>query len=159
MNKNNLHKLECRHCYSIICNICDLQGDDYHYNQPCLGYLKTHMDEETIAYLQALGMQMCPGCKTGVLKTEYCDHMTCLTPGCGAHFCYRCGATISSLGMYTHQCPILQQAIGINQLEAQAAAAALAAEEEAALAAEAAQAVLAAEAVQADDADDAQEAS
>jgi hypothetical protein len=119
MNKFKLHKIECIHCYSLICTVCDLQGDDYHYNQPCLGYLKTQMDDATIASLQALGMQMCPGCKTGVLKTEFCDHMTCPTPGCGTHFCYRCGASISALGMYTHQCPILQQAIGILELEGQ----------------------------------------
>jgi len=119
MNKSNFHKIECIHCYSLICNICDLQGDDYHYNKPCLGYLNTHMDEETVASLVKLGMQMCPGCKAGVLKTEYCDHMTCPTPGCGAHFCYRCGASISTLGMITHRCQIRQEAIGILELERQ----------------------------------------
>ncbi|KDQ11846.1 hypothetical protein BOTBODRAFT_34936 [Botryobasidium botryosum FD-172 SS1] len=33
----------------------------------------------------------CPRCKTPTEKTDGCNHMTCIVPGCRAHFCYLCG--------------------------------------------------------------------
>lgn len=82
------------------------------------------MDPATAAYLLALGMKMCPGCNQGCLKLEWCDHITCRTPGCGTHFCYRCGNRISSTGMGTHLavCPFKNEAPGLLALEAQAQA-------------------------------------
>ncbi|KAF9016567.1 hypothetical protein BDZ89DRAFT_1022679 [Hymenopellis radicata] len=40
------------------------------------------------------GWKYCPGCKTPVMKTSGCNHMTCMSPGCNTHFCYRCGGNI-----------------------------------------------------------------
>ncbi|KDQ11844.1 hypothetical protein BOTBODRAFT_34934 [Botryobasidium botryosum FD-172 SS1] len=45
----------------------------------------------------------CPGCQTPVEKTMGCDHMTCITPECKAHFCYRCGELIPEPD-YDHDC-------------------------------------------------------
>jgi len=40
------------------------------------------------------GWKYCPGCKTPVQKETGCNHMTCGSPGCNVHFCYRCGISI-----------------------------------------------------------------
>ncbi|KAF9072302.1 hypothetical protein BDP27DRAFT_426350 [Rhodocollybia butyracea] len=40
------------------------------------------------------GWKACPGCNTNFQKIEGCNHMTCLSPGCNMHFCYRCGQAI-----------------------------------------------------------------
>jgi hypothetical protein len=45
--------------------------------------------------------QLCPGCKTGVERTEGCFHMKCQ---CGTHFCYECGAEIYPPYYGTHHC-------------------------------------------------------
>jgi RING-type zinc-finger/IBR domain, a half RING-finger domain len=45
--------------------------------------------------------QLCPGCKTGVERTEGCFHMKCQ---CGTHFCYECGAFIHPPYYGTHHC-------------------------------------------------------
>ncbi len=115
LNRNNFHKLNCVYCVSAICSICDLQGENYHYDQNCPGYLATHMDQETIDSLLALGMKMCPGCHQGCLKTQYCDHITCPTPGCGTHFCYRCGIAFAH-GTYSHS-SCRERVPGILELE------------------------------------------
>ena len=124
LNEQKLNRIECNYCFSTICINCNLQGPEYHYNGNCTGYLETNMDPASIAYLLALGMKMCPGCNQGCLKLEWCDHITCRTPGCGTHFCYRCGNRISSTGMGTHLavCPFQEEAPGILALEAQAQA-------------------------------------
>ncbi|KAJ7931751.1 hypothetical protein B0H13DRAFT_832461 [Mycena leptocephala] len=40
------------------------------------------------------GWKHCPGCKTPFQKSDGCNHMTCMSPGCNTHFCYVCGASI-----------------------------------------------------------------
>lgn len=40
------------------------------------------------------GWKHCPGCKTPIQKESGCNHMTCSSPGCNMHFCYRCGESI-----------------------------------------------------------------
>lgn len=40
------------------------------------------------------GWKYCPGCKTPCEKIAGCNHMTCTSPGCNTHFCYKCGAMI-----------------------------------------------------------------
>jgi len=40
------------------------------------------------------GWRYCPNCKTPFQKSTGCNHMTCLSPGCNTHFCYRCGRLI-----------------------------------------------------------------
>ncbi|KAH9053121.1 hypothetical protein EDB87DRAFT_292592 [Lactarius vividus] len=41
------------------------------------------------------GWKYCPSCKTPIQKVYGCNHMTCRTPACNTHFCYRCGGLIS----------------------------------------------------------------
>ncbi|KAF7370312.1 RING-type domain-containing protein [Mycena sanguinolenta] len=40
------------------------------------------------------GWKHCPGCKTPFQKSDGCNHMTCMSPGCNTHFCYICGESI-----------------------------------------------------------------
>jgi len=40
------------------------------------------------------GWRYCPGCTTPVQKESGCNHMTCGSPACNAHFCYKCGVLI-----------------------------------------------------------------
>ncbi|KAF7356381.1 RING-type domain-containing protein [Mycena venus] len=40
------------------------------------------------------GWKHCPGCKTPFQKSDGCNHMTCMSPGCNTHFCYLCGQSI-----------------------------------------------------------------
>ncbi|KAG9307908.1 hypothetical protein JVU11DRAFT_12952 [Chiua virens] len=41
------------------------------------------------------GWRYCPNCKTPIQKTSGCNHLSCISPGCNTHFCYRCGQTIN----------------------------------------------------------------
>jgi len=45
------------------------------------------------------GTVPCPGCKMPITRTQGCNHMIC--SNCSTHFCYRCGADITSEG-YNH---------------------------------------------------------
>ncbi|CEP03056.1 unnamed protein product (mitochondrion) [Plasmodiophora brassicae] len=45
---------------------------------------------------------VCPGCGTGIEKTDGCFHMAC--PVCHVHFCYRCGNRFHPDDIYTHTC-------------------------------------------------------
>lgn len=50
--------------------------------------------EEIEQLMNTKGWKHCPGCRTPTEKTEGCNHMTCPSPGCNSHFCYRCGQLI-----------------------------------------------------------------
>ncbi|KAH9965566.1 hypothetical protein BGW80DRAFT_1345261 [Lactifluus volemus] len=45
------------------------------------------------------GWKHCPTCKTPILKTTGCNHMSCITPACNTHFCYICGKLIARSGL------------------------------------------------------------
>ncbi|KAF9220042.1 hypothetical protein BS17DRAFT_359974 [Gyrodon lividus] len=51
--------------------------------------------EEFDHLVKQMGWKHCPRCKTPVQKNGGCNHMTCVTPGCNSHFCYRCGKQIT----------------------------------------------------------------
>ncbi|KZT60606.1 hypothetical protein CALCODRAFT_465174 [Calocera cornea HHB12733] len=61
-------------------------------------YGQTHTCDGTFELAQTMeqnGWKMCPGgCGARIERSEGCDHITCIAPGCYAHFCYRCGALI-----------------------------------------------------------------
>ncbi|KAJ1300980.1 hypothetical protein OPQ81_003404 [Rhizoctonia solani] len=44
------------------------------------------------------GWKHCPGCRTPIERSMGCNHMTCTTPGCNMHFCYKCGAVVTNGG-------------------------------------------------------------
>merc|ERR1711998_17444 len=62
----------------------------------------------------------CPRCGVGIEKNEGCDHMTCKRSagGCGAEFCWRCGADyngvngIRAVGNSAHQASCMWYAPG-----------------------------------------------
>lgn len=45
--------------------------------------------------VKQMGWRHCPNCKAAVQKMGGCNHMTCATPGCNSHFCYKCGKQIA----------------------------------------------------------------
>ncbi|KAI6110951.1 hypothetical protein EV401DRAFT_1991020 [Pisolithus croceorrhizus] len=45
--------------------------------------------------VKQMGWKHCPNCKAAVQKMGGCNHMTCATPGCNSHFCYKCGKQIA----------------------------------------------------------------
>jgi hypothetical protein len=55
---------------------------------------RTKADDGVVDFeklLKAQKWQRCPGCRAPIDKISGCNHMTCRTPGCNIHFCYRCG--------------------------------------------------------------------
>ncbi|KAF8596757.1 hypothetical protein BDV93DRAFT_527868 [Ceratobasidium sp. AG-I] len=75
-------------CSYVWCKNCNrsLEGEQENHSCDGTSELKKLMAEE--------GWKDCPGCKTPISRNEGCYHMTCGTPGCNCHFCYRCGALI-----------------------------------------------------------------
>ncbi|KAF8548673.1 hypothetical protein OG21DRAFT_1516076 [Imleria badia] len=51
--------------------------------------------EELDYLVRQMGWKYCPKCRTPVQKNGGCNHMTCVSPGCNTHFCYRCGKQIT----------------------------------------------------------------
>ncbi|CAE6442959.1 unnamed protein product [Rhizoctonia solani] len=80
---------------------CPLPDCDYRWckncNKPIEGEEKHSCDgtSELQNLMASEGWKECPGCKTPISRNEGCYHMTCTTPGCNSHFCYRCGALIT----------------------------------------------------------------
>ncbi|KAF8677718.1 Ring finger [Rhizoctonia solani] len=80
---------------------CPLPDCDYKWckncNKPIEGDEKHSCDgtSELRELMASEGWKECPGCKTPISRNEGCYHMTCTTPGCNSHFCYRCGALIT----------------------------------------------------------------
>jgi hypothetical protein len=44
----------------------------------------------------------CPGCHTPTQKSMGCDHMTCVVPRCGTHWCWTCGEAFVDDEIYDH---------------------------------------------------------
>ncbi len=64
-------------------------------------YAQSRMnDNEAYQYIKSNG-QVCPGCKTGIERTEGCFHISC---PCGTHFCYLCGEELFAPFYGTHHC-------------------------------------------------------
>lgn len=78
----------CTHSWCKQCNQ-SIEGGSKH---SCDGSaeLETLMNQR--------GWKHCPGCRTPIERSMGCNHMTCSTPGCNMHFCYRCGAVVTRGG-------------------------------------------------------------
>lgn len=81
---------------------CPLPDCDYKWCKNCNKSLEEGQDKHSCDGTSELrdlmaqeGWKECPGCKTPISRNEGCYHMTCGTPGCNSHFCYRCGALIT----------------------------------------------------------------
>uniref|UniRef100_A0A0K3CAK7 RBR-type E3 ubiquitin transferase n=1 Tax=Rhodotorula toruloides TaxID=5286 RepID=A0A0K3CAK7_RHOTO len=57
-------------------------------------------EEKALQEWLAKNSTPCPGCRTPIEKSHGCNHMSC--GRCGAHFCFRCGASISPSDPYKH---------------------------------------------------------
>ncbi|CAE6369143.1 unnamed protein product [Rhizoctonia solani] len=76
---------DCNYKWCKNCNK-PIEGDEKH---SCDG------TSELRELMASEGWKECPGCKAPISRNEGCYHMTCTTPSCNSHFCYRCGALIT----------------------------------------------------------------
>lgn len=87
-NEQSVLVCPLRGCNHIWCKACSRTIEIGGPRHSCDGTseLRHLMDQQ--------GWKNCPGCSSPILKTDGCNHMTCIAPGCNTHFCYRCGETI-----------------------------------------------------------------
>lgn len=91
-------------CRTHVCAICKLSaknGEKCHRGQPCKGNGFATLDAETQEEFLKMGIKTCPGCKTGVMQEDGCDHMSC---PCGIEFCFRCQGIFTGYSS-SHNCP------------------------------------------------------
>ncbi|KAI0082379.1 hypothetical protein K474DRAFT_507336 [Panus rudis PR-1116 ss-1] len=81
--------------------VCPLPGCNHTWCKHCSRTIEiggpTHSCDGTseLNHLMAQrGWKYCPGCHTPAEKTDGCNHITCISPGCNTHFCYLCGRSI-----------------------------------------------------------------
>eukprot|EP00930_Biecheleria_cincta_P051312 TRINITY_DN36476_c0_g1_i1.p1 TRINITY_DN36476_c0_g1~~TRINITY_DN36476_c0_g1_i1.p1 ORF type:complete len:277 (-),score=21.30 TRINITY_DN36476_c0_g1_i1:47-877(-) len=101
-------------CHGCGRRTCAHHRCAWHAGRSCAQYDLDGQNCEEVALLQYLEQQgstvRCPKCHHGIEKSGGCDHMTCHrnVGGCGAEFCYRCGADyngpsgIFSVGNHAH---------------------------------------------------------
>ena len=88
-------------CRTHVCAVCNLSGQRCHRGQPCKGNGFATLDAETQKEFLKMGIKTCPGCKTGVMQEDGCDHMSC---PCGIEFCFRCQGIFTGYSS-SHNCP------------------------------------------------------
>ncbi|KAL4067477.1 hypothetical protein V8B97DRAFT_927613 [Scleroderma yunnanense] len=88
---DNLDKMTCPFpgCFHTWCKNCQQEITSNGPKHTCDG------SSELKHLVKQMGWKHCPRCKTPVQKTGGCNHMTCVTPGCNSHFCYKCGKQIA----------------------------------------------------------------
>ncbi|KAF8817475.1 hypothetical protein BYT27DRAFT_7199003 [Phlegmacium glaucopus] len=80
--------------------ICPLPACRHKWCKECLKPLASSQTEHNCKQhgfdrlMRRKGWKYCPGCNTPVQKETGCNHMTCGSPGCNVHFCYKCGILI-----------------------------------------------------------------
>jgi len=84
-------------CHACNRRTCLHHSCAMHEGMSCEEYDAAARDSEEVGLLQYLNsdsIRRCPKCRHGIEKNEGCDHMTCRksSGGCGAEFCWRCGA-------------------------------------------------------------------
>ncbi|CDZ98801.1 Predicted E3 ubiquitin ligase [Phaffia rhodozyma] len=76
-------------------------------------------DEENRKWLEGKTME-CPGCGVRTEKSHGCNHMSCVR--CQAHFCFRCGKSLSVLHPYKHynnpESPCFEKLFDQNEIDA-----------------------------------------
>jgi hypothetical protein len=51
---------------------------------------------------KVLQAKQCPGCGVMTEKTGGCNHITCVVPTCGVHWCFFCGVKSDENEIYEH---------------------------------------------------------
>jgi len=80
--------------------VCPLPACLHSWCKECLKPLPSSQTEHNCKQhgferlMRKKGWKYCPGCKIPVQKEAGCNHITCATPGCNVHFCYKCGVLI-----------------------------------------------------------------
>lgn len=112
----------CSLCDTVACSSCRLIiGKKYEWqHHQCLNRRSLQaggFDEAFEALVRGKDYQICPNnrCQRKVEHTEGCNHMVC-RPGCGTHFCYRCGkeSDLSSYHWTEGGCPLYTASSGTH---------------------------------------------
>ncbi|CAE6502185.1 unnamed protein product [Rhizoctonia solani] len=91
--------IDCRRLKLSVCGSCTYAWCKQ-CNQAIQGGAKHSCDgsAELETLMHQRGWKHCPGCRTPIERSVGCNHMTCTTPGCNMHFCYKCGAIVTNGG-------------------------------------------------------------
>jgi hypothetical protein len=84
----------CEHCIDIIDKSPGACVDPDDPNPPVVRYCVTHAPAVISHYRTCPGSNLSDSsgiCGVMHLKNGGCDHITCERPGCGTHYCMRCG--------------------------------------------------------------------
>lgn len=102
----------CPKCDKINCGRCGNSKHD-HYNKkrhkhskmlrkcpppPVFSDISNNELQQVEAALGLHESRKCPTCNLLTSKDDACDKVVCNSPGCGTHFCFRCGDDITELG-------------------------------------------------------------
>ena len=104
----------CPNCFESICTYCH----DRHGKHTCAEYkdIKSGGYEALEKLKKELSIKDCPKCKTPIMKSGGCNHMTC--EGCKTHICWVCMATFPTGDLvYTHMNAV-HRSIGLPDVEA-----------------------------------------
>lgn len=96
---------QCMACHTTWCLKCRIE---YHHGKSC-SESKALMNESD-AYVRVIIeyaisrklMRCCPTCSTAVIRLSGCRHMTCVVDNCNTHWCFGCGAAITTANPYDH---------------------------------------------------------
>ncbi|CAL1701269.1 unnamed protein product [Somion occarium] len=106
----------CTHAWCKNCSVTIESGNPPH---SCDG------TNELNHLMTERGWKYCPGCRTPAEKVDGCNHMTCISPGCNAHFCYLCGQIIvqsvlpneiqRALSDHYARCRMIDDIVGVRE--------------------------------------------
>lgn len=109
-------RLFCPCCTTVFCGLCRnpwVYSGQLHTGRSCRQFGRRLPAEVSSADRFALrSARPCPGCQTGTVRVDGCNHMTCV---CGMEWCYACGGGWNQAHYYcsdraaeaTPQCTIL----------------------------------------------------
>ena len=90
----------CEDCGLAFCKVCKASWHGEYYTCFPRSQFEITAEERASEDYLKLHTQACPTCNAPAQKTHGCNHMICSK--CSTHFCYLCGAYLSSENPYKH---------------------------------------------------------
>ena len=90
----------CEDCNFAFCKVCKASWHGEYYVCFPRSQFEISAEEKASTDYMALHTQGCPTCDARAQKTHGCNHMICFK--CNTHFCYLCGAFLTSANPYQH---------------------------------------------------------
>lgn len=89
----------CYHARRYMERVCAAGAPEEQRDWTCAHCCEIVADRD---HIRLEDMKECPGCGVMTDKTGGCNHITCSTPGCGAHWCFICGGKFDEETIYPH---------------------------------------------------------